>query len=232
MSKKAPSTTQLLVIAGFALSCFGILLFLWITFGGPTPFKAQVLRGQRFPSTRRRSSPSSPTCGSPASTSAKSRTSNSPPTGKLAMATIDIDDKYAPMPEDTRAILRTKTLLGETYVELTPGSRNGPKLADGGHPAAKRRSPNRFRSTRSSAPSTRRPAPPSRLDAERRDRDQGPAGQDLSDAFGELDTDLHRTSTNSSASLDTQRLAVKQLFRNGAVALNAFRGREGRAGRT
>ena len=41
MSKRAPSTTQLLVIAGFALSCFGILLFLWITFGGPTPFKAR-----------------------------------------------------------------------------------------------------------------------------------------------------------------------------------------------
>src|SRR5665811_1309020 len=40
-SKRAPSTTQLLVIAGFALSCFGILLFLWITFGGPTPFKAR-----------------------------------------------------------------------------------------------------------------------------------------------------------------------------------------------
>ena len=41
MSKRAPSTTQLLVIAGFALSCFGILLFLWVTFGGPTPFKAK-----------------------------------------------------------------------------------------------------------------------------------------------------------------------------------------------
>ena len=41
MSKRAPSTKQLLVIAGFALSCFGILLFLWITFGGPTPFKAK-----------------------------------------------------------------------------------------------------------------------------------------------------------------------------------------------
>jgi phospholipid/cholesterol/gamma-HCH transport system substrate-binding protein len=41
MSKRAPSTAQLLVIVGFALSCFGILLFLWVTFGGPTPFKAK-----------------------------------------------------------------------------------------------------------------------------------------------------------------------------------------------
>ena len=28
-------------IVGFALSCFGILLFLWVTFGGPTPFRAK-----------------------------------------------------------------------------------------------------------------------------------------------------------------------------------------------
>ncbi len=41
MSKRAPSTTQLVVITAFALSCFGILLFLWVTFGGPTPFKAK-----------------------------------------------------------------------------------------------------------------------------------------------------------------------------------------------
>ena len=31
--------------------------------------------------------------------------------------------EYAPMPADARAILRQKTLLGETYVELTPGTR-------------------------------------------------------------------------------------------------------------
>jgi ABC-type transporter Mla subunit MlaD len=41
MSKRAPSTVQLAVITAFALSCFGILLFLWITFGGATPFKAK-----------------------------------------------------------------------------------------------------------------------------------------------------------------------------------------------
>ena len=41
-------------------------------------------------------------------------------------------------PSDTRAILRQKTLLGETYVELTPGRRGRPELPDGGTlPAAK-----------------------------------------------------------------------------------------------
>src|SRR5262249_21754216 len=51
-------------------------------------------------------------------------------------------------------------------------------------------------------------------------------GQALSSAFGEFDTTftefdkLFRT-------LDTQQRAVRQLFRNSAIALRAFRGREG-----
>src|SRR5207248_3973135 len=45
--------------------------------------------------------------------------------------TLDIEPKYAPIPADTRAILRQKTLLGETYVELTPGARSSKKLKDG-----------------------------------------------------------------------------------------------------
>ena len=50
----------------------------------------------------------------------------------LTKAVLQLDNKYAPRPTDTRAILRQKSLLGETYIELTPGSRNGPKLPDGG----------------------------------------------------------------------------------------------------
>ena len=42
-------------------------------------------------------------------------------TGNYADAEIQIDPKYAPIPSNTKAILRQKTLLGETYVELTPG---------------------------------------------------------------------------------------------------------------
>ena len=34
---------------------------------------------------------------------------------------IQLQSRYAPLPQDARAILRQKTLLGETYVELTPG---------------------------------------------------------------------------------------------------------------
>ena len=35
MQKQAPTVGRLLVMVGFALSCFGLLLFLWLAFGGP-----------------------------------------------------------------------------------------------------------------------------------------------------------------------------------------------------
>jgi ABC-type transporter Mla subunit MlaD len=45
---------------------------------------------------------------------------------------MDLQQRYAPVPANTRAILRQKTLLGEAFIALTPGTRRGPKLADGG----------------------------------------------------------------------------------------------------
>ena len=45
--------------------------------------------------------------------------------------TLQIQPKFAPIPKDTRAILRQKTLLGETYVELTPGNKKLGTLKDG-----------------------------------------------------------------------------------------------------
>jgi phospholipid/cholesterol/gamma-HCH transport system substrate-binding protein len=46
--------------------------------------------------------------------------------------TMDLQQQYAPIPVSTRAILRQKTLLGEAFVQLSPGTRAGPKIADGG----------------------------------------------------------------------------------------------------
>jgi phospholipid/cholesterol/gamma-HCH transport system substrate-binding protein len=54
---------------------------------------------------------------------------------------IELQSRYAPLPSDARAILRQKTLLGETYVELTPGTPSARKLPDGGRLAATQVSP-------------------------------------------------------------------------------------------
>ncbi len=47
-------------------------------------------------------------------------------------ATIELAGQYSPIRANTHAILRQKTLLGETYVQLIPQGRVGPYLADGG----------------------------------------------------------------------------------------------------
>ncbi len=224
MSKRAPSTVQLLVIAGFALSCFGILLFLWVTFGGPTPFKAKTYQ-VNIPFKEATQLAQQSDVRISGVSVGKVQDITLAPNGKDALAKIDIDDKYAPLPSSTRAILRTKTLLGETYVELTPGDRNGPKLGDGStlpqaNVAQSVQLDEIFRAfngkTRAAFQSWMQEASVA----------IGGRGQDLSNAIGEFEptfTEFDRLFRV----LDTQRLAVRQLFRNGATTLEALRGRQG-----
>ena len=130
MQKQAPTLPRLLLMAGFALSCFGLILFLWVAFGGPVPLAAKgyqvkvdfINAGQLASQADVRIS------GVPVGKVAKVELGPS----NATRATLQIEPRYAPIPADSRAILRTKTLLGETYVELTPGNRaNGKPLGDG-----------------------------------------------------------------------------------------------------
>jgi phospholipid/cholesterol/gamma-HCH transport system substrate-binding protein len=132
MQTQAPSIGRILVAVGFALSCFGLLLFLWITFGGPTPFAAQSYRfTAEFPEAVTLSKEAEVRIGGV--TVGKVKQLELPPSGNATEATIELEPEFAPIPEDTRAILRQKTLLGETFIELTGGTRDAPKLEDGGH---------------------------------------------------------------------------------------------------
>jgi phospholipid/cholesterol/gamma-HCH transport system substrate-binding protein len=224
MSKRAPSTTQLLVIAGFALSCFGILLFLWITFGGPTPFKAKPYEiNVPFKEATQLAQQSDVRISGVSV--GKVQDIVLAPNGEQAMAKVDIDDKYGPLPADTRAILRTKTLLGETYIELTPGSKEGPKLADGGilpeaNIAESVQLDEIFRTFNG----------PTRAAFQTWQQEAALAiqgqGASLSYAFGELEPAFTQFDRLFRV-LDSQRLAVKTIFRNGATSLRALRGRQG-----
>lgn len=224
MSKRAPSTTQLLVIAGFALSCFGILLFLWITFGGPTPFKAKPYEiNVPFKEATQLAQQSDVRISGVSV--GKVQDIVLAPNGEQAMAKVDIVDKYGPLPANTRAVLRTKTLLGETYIELTPGDRDGPVLADGGtlpnaQIAESVQLDEIFRTfdakTRSAFQTWQQEAA---LSIEGQ-------GASLSYAFGELEP-AFTSFDRLFRVLDSQQLAVKQLFRNGATSLRALRGRQG-----
>ncbi len=224
MSKRAPSTAQLLVIAGFALSCFGLLLFLWITFGGPTPFKAKSYE-IKVPFDEATQLAKQSDVRISGVSVGKVQNIELAPNRRQAMATIDIVDKYGPLPEGTRAILRIKTLLGETYVELTPGDSDGPKLADGG-----------TLPTANVAESVQIDEifrifdPPTRAAFQTWMQDGAIAirgrGQDFSNALGELEPTFVELDRLFRV-LDTQRRAVGRLFRDGAVTFRALRGRRG-----
>ena len=115
----------------FAASCIGLLLFLWISFGGAVPFAAQGYRLEAEFQGAVQLAQQSDVRISGVSVGKVVSVSLDRHTG-LTKAVIQIDAKYAPRPADTRAILRQKSLLGETYVELSPGSKTAPSLPDGG----------------------------------------------------------------------------------------------------
>lgn len=115
----------------FTLSVFALLLFLWVSFGGTLPLKA---KGYRF----KADFPQAALLVKEADVRmagvniGKVRATELGPGGRTTRAELEVDSRFAPIKVDTRAILRTKSLLGETYVELSPGQPDSADLADGG----------------------------------------------------------------------------------------------------
>ena len=130
MQTGSPSLLKIMSMALFALSCVGLLLFLWLSFGGTIPFNPQ---GYQFRA-------SFPDAGQLA-TQADVRIAgvsvgtvigkSLDPRGNRTIATIQLDNQYAPIHRDATAILRQKTILGETYVQITPGTPHSRALPDG-----------------------------------------------------------------------------------------------------
>jgi len=130
MQKRAPTLGNILVIVLFALSCFGLLLYLWESFGGSLPLKPKGYRMTvAFPRTLALAEQSD--------VRISGVDVGHVITLKLGKdgrthATLEIASQYAPVRSDMHAIARQKTLLGETYVQLIPESRTAPFLPDGG----------------------------------------------------------------------------------------------------
>jgi virulence factor Mce-like protein len=124
-----PRAIAIMVV--FALSCFGLLLFLWLSFGGPIPLKPKGYRvsAQFGEATTLATEADVRISGVPVG-KVKSITPDRK-TG-LSAVVLEIQPRYAPLPSDVRATLRQKTLLGETYVELTPGTKSAGTISEGG----------------------------------------------------------------------------------------------------
>jgi phospholipid/cholesterol/gamma-HCH transport system substrate-binding protein len=129
MQKRAPTLANILVIVLFALSCFGLLLFLWESFGGPVPLKPKGYRFTvAFPRTLALAEQSDVRISG---VNVGHVISLKYDKDGRAHASIEIASKYAPIPSNMHAILRQKTLLGETYVQLKPEGGGAPTLPDG-----------------------------------------------------------------------------------------------------
>jgi virulence factor Mce-like protein len=135
MQTSVPSFSRIMVMVVFALSCFGLLLFLWLSFGGPIPLKPKGYRVQvAFPEATQLGLEADVRVAGVSVGKLRKKTLD--PRGNRTLADLEIDREFAPLKTDTKAMLRQKSLLGETFVELTPGSAEktipeGGRLPDG-----------------------------------------------------------------------------------------------------
>ena len=131
MNKDAQSPARVTVMAVFALSCFGLLLFLWLSFGGAVPLAPKGYRVQvAFPEATTLAEQADVRIAGVSV--GKVVRKDLDPKGDRTLATIELQEQYAPLRGDARATLRQKTLLGETYVELTRGTAGAPAIGEGG----------------------------------------------------------------------------------------------------
>ncbi len=225
MQKQGPSLVRILTMVVFALSCFGLLLFLWVSFGGSVPLRAKTYEvNVNFPE------------ATTVAEAADVRISGVN-VGKVqkkelmkgatrTRVTLNIDPRFAPLPKDTHAILRQKTLLGETYVELTPGTPGSGDLADGGTVADSAVEPT------VELDEILRIFDPQTKAAFRAWVKSGAAsiknggGEDLNDALGNF-SKFATDGADVLGTLDQQKVALRQLVKNTGVVFGALNERKG-----
>jgi len=222
MQKLPPTRARLAMMVLFAFSCFAIALYIWKAFGGPSPLAAQPYRMTvDF------------TNAVQLAETAEVRISGVPvghvttvsPDGNFTKATIALDARYSPVPRNTHAILREKTLLGETFVELTPGDRRSGELPDGGH------LPNgQVGHTTQLDDITRTFDAPTRRDLQllvgSLSRALGSRGQDLNDTLGNVEP-VAGDSSRLLGILDSEHSAVRQLVHDSGTVFQALGHRQG-----
>lgn len=217
MVTQAPKRSAIFVALAFTLSCIGLIVFVWTQFGGTIPFAAA---GYRVRAQFRETGLLVAGADVRISGVNVGRVTDVQPRGIYSIVTMQIDPQYVPIPRDTRAILREKTLLGEGFVMLSTGNRNAPKLPDGGTLPASQVQPTQQldQVLNSFGPRTQRNLQEILIGTG--DALDG-RGQTLNDAIGNLDP----ASTELAAIvgvLEDQQGNLRSLIANGATVLQTL----------
>jgi phospholipid/cholesterol/gamma-HCH transport system substrate-binding protein len=222
---KLAASLRIPALVLFTVGCFGVLLFLWVAFGGPVPLQARHYE-------LRVDFQGAATLAKQADVRiagvniGKVTDLQLDKGGAATRATLEIDPKYAPLPADTRAILRQKSLLGETYVELAPGTRTAPKLEDGQMLARSQVEPSvQLDQILAIFDKPTRQAFRAWL-ADQASITRGGAGKDLNSALGNL-SGFATNGADILGVLDRQRQALRLLVRNTGVVFGALSERNG-----
>jgi virulence factor Mce-like protein len=224
MQKEAPSLSRIIAMVTFAMSCIGILLYLWLTFGGPTPLQAKGYRVKaHMPESTLLVKQADVRMAGLDIGRVKNQTF-SREGGTLVE--MEIQEEFAPLPKDVRALLRQKSLLGQIYVELTPGTRDGPKLDDGDTiPARAVLEPVELDEIIRTFNSETRANFRGWIREIATAIDNG-RGEDLNYAIGNLD-DFAAAGSRTLTVLDAQEPALRRLVKNTGITLNALTARRG-----
>ncbi len=223
MQKQAPSAARLIAMAVFTMSCFGLLLFLWASFGGVIPLKSKQYRikAQIAESTLLVKEAEVRIAGLNVGRVKKQELR--PQGGTLVE--MEIADEYAPLPKDTRVLMRQKSLLGQIYIELSPGQKSTGELKDGSTiPAGQvEESVELDEIIRTFNPETRHNIQgwvkelATAIDGR---------GEDLNTAIGNL-RPFATDGAELLSILDEQEPALRGLIRNASIAVGALNQREG-----
>jgi len=205
VNKQAPSIGRILAMVVFAMSCFGLLLFLWLAFGGPVPLKPEGYRVMvNFPEAT--TLPQEADVRMAGVNIGRVKTKELDKGGVRTTVELEIEERFAPLPEDTQAILRQKTLLGETYVELSQGSKEAEMLYDAFDDSTRRAFAEWVEELTKAIKDGR--------------------SQDLNDAFGNF-AGFATDGADLLQELDEQKVAVRHLIKNTGVVFNAISERQG-----
>jgi phospholipid/cholesterol/gamma-HCH transport system substrate-binding protein len=133
MGGRPVTLRELAALMAFVLLSGGAILAAWLILGGTVPLQAKGYRVTvGFPSARTLVAGADVRiAGVPVGKVVRARAGE-----QTTEAVLELKRKYAPLPRDAHALVRTKTPLGESYVAISRGTPSAPPIPDGGRLAS------------------------------------------------------------------------------------------------